>query len=157
MSTGVDLSIVITSYNTRELVLDCLASLEHCLGSPRHGRGSGPALATEVIVVDNASIDGTVEAVRRRFPRVHVIALPRNVGFAAGCNQGLLKRRGRIGLGLSLNLTRCECRRAIRVRRPLLSVRVSDARYRFWARRQDDFEGLLLLGSKGEGPVWTRA
>ena len=91
MSRDPDLSIIIVSYNTRDLVLECLASLAIC----------DSTLAQEVFVVDNGSRDDTVAAVRARHPQVHVIALPRNLGFAAGCNQALLKMRGRHALLLN--------------------------------------------------------
>ena len=85
MSAQPALSIIVVAWNVRELVLDCLASIED----------AGLRCSYEVIVVDNGSGDGTVEAVRRAFPRAHVIALPANVGFAAGNNQGMLKATGR--------------------------------------------------------------
>jgi GT2 family glycosyltransferase len=75
---GVDvLSIVIVSYNTRELLRQCLASLQ------RH------APAAQVIVVDNASRDGSAQMVRTDFPHAEVVALPDNRGFAAANNAGL--------------------------------------------------------------------
>jgi GT2 family glycosyltransferase len=85
MNASCDLSIVIVTWNTRELVLDCLASLHAAKLALRH----------EVLLVDNGSGDGTAEAVRRQFPEVTVISLPENRGFAAGSNQGLLKMNGR--------------------------------------------------------------
>ena len=85
VSEALDLSIIIVSWNVRDLVLDCLASIED----------AGLQLAYEVILVDNGSEDGTVRAAQMQFPDVHVIALPRNVGFGAGNNQGLLKMNGR--------------------------------------------------------------
>lgn len=85
MNPEVDLSSVIVAWNVRDLVLDCLASI----------REAKLGLDYEVIVVDNGSADGTVECVRRAFPSAHVIALPANVGFAAGNNQGMLKATGR--------------------------------------------------------------
>ncbi len=85
MSAAPDLSIIVVAWNVRDLVLDCLASIEDARLRCSH----------EVIVVDNGSADGTVEAVRRGFPRTHVIALPANVGFAAGNNQGMLEATGR--------------------------------------------------------------
>jgi GT2 family glycosyltransferase len=48
----------------------------------------------EVIVVDNGSTDGTAEHLRDGWPRVDVVALPGNVGFAAGVNRGLERARG---------------------------------------------------------------
>lgn len=68
---GRTLSIVIVTYRCKADVLQCLASL--------------PADA-QTIVADNASGDGTVEAIRAQFPHVHVLALPENVGFAKGNN-----------------------------------------------------------------------
>jgi GT2 family glycosyltransferase len=84
-----DLSIVLLTWNARELALSCLASIERTLRAP------GAALAVETLVVDNGSHDGTVDAVRARFPWAEPIALPRNVGFAAGNNAGLARARGR--------------------------------------------------------------
>ena len=84
-----DLSIVIVSWNTRALTLDCLASLEVALVD------AGVAMVAEVLVVDNASSDGTVAAIAARFPSVRVIASPRNLGFAAGCNAGVRAASGR--------------------------------------------------------------
>jgi GT2 family glycosyltransferase len=85
MSGAPDLSIVIVAWNVRDLVLDCLASIAD----------ARLAIDCEVILVDNGSGDGTVAAVARQFPAVQVIALPRNVGFGAGNNQGILKATGR--------------------------------------------------------------
>ncbi len=85
MSGAPDLSIVIVAWNVRDLVLDCLASIADARLSLRY----------EVILVDNGSADGSVAAVARQFPDVQVIALPRNVGFAAGNNQGIWKAAGR--------------------------------------------------------------
>jgi GT2 family glycosyltransferase len=93
----IDLSIVVVTWNTRALVLECLASIESELS-----RADGsPGLAAETCVVDNGSNDGTAEAIRRRFPQVRVLALPRNVGFAAGSNAGLRGLRGRHALLLN--------------------------------------------------------
>lgn len=92
-----DLSIVIVAWNARDLVLDCLASIDREVRSRRDpGR-----IETETLVVDNGSSDGTVDAVRSRFPWAEVIALPRNVGFAAGNNAGLAKASGRYAVLLN--------------------------------------------------------
>jgi N-acetylglucosaminyl-diphospho-decaprenol L-rhamnosyltransferase len=86
MGPGMDLSVVTVSYNTRELLRECLASVFSTLG---------PRLRHEVIVVDNASSDGSVAMIRDSFPQVRVLANPENVGFAAGSNQGLEESSGR--------------------------------------------------------------
>lgn len=85
----IDLSIVLLTWNGRELALACLASIERAL------HGAGATLAVETLVVDNGSSDGTVAAVRERFPWAELVALPRNLGFAAGNNAGLARARGR--------------------------------------------------------------
>jgi GT2 family glycosyltransferase len=72
-----DLTIVVLTWNTRDLVLDCLASIEREVMSRRDpGR-----IEVETLVVDNGSSDGTVVAVRERFPWAQVLALPENVGL----------------------------------------------------------------------------
>jgi hypothetical protein len=73
------LSVVIPSYNTRELTLRSVAALP--------AGASGVSL--EIIVVDNGSSDGSVEAIRRAFPQVVVQANPSNAGFAKAANQGV--------------------------------------------------------------------
>jgi len=81
----VDLSIIVVSYNTRELLCDCLTSIAETVGD----------LACETIVVDNASIDGSAPMVRRYFPGVRLIRSPENRGFAAANNLGIAVSRGR--------------------------------------------------------------
>lgn len=78
-SSQKDLAIVIVSWNVKDVVLANLRSV--FLSSPM------PSL--DVILVDNASQDGTVEAVKAAFPEVQVIANTENLGFAKACNQGL--------------------------------------------------------------------
>ena len=80
-----DLSIVIVNWNTRELLKDCLHSVWRSLAG----------IEAEVIVVDNASTDGSVEMVRSDFPATHLIANPDNRGFAAANNQGFDVSSGR--------------------------------------------------------------
>ena len=77
------------SWRTRELLGACLRSLCAALGD-RLAAGTA-----EVIVVDNASGDGSAERVRDRFPAVHLIANRENRGYAAGNNQGIAAARGR--------------------------------------------------------------
>jgi N-acetylglucosaminyl-diphospho-decaprenol L-rhamnosyltransferase len=75
------LSIVIVSFNTRQLLKECLDSVYASL--------AGSALTSEVIVVDNASRDGSAAMVRKHFPQVRLIANEENRGFAAANNQAL--------------------------------------------------------------------
>ncbi|MBS0182740.1 MAG: glycosyltransferase family 2 protein [Nitrospira sp.] len=89
--TTVDLSIAIVSYNTRALLLDCLRSLFE----------STLATRFEVIVVDNDSKDGTVEAIRISYPTVHIIVNHENRGFSKGVNQALEVGTGRYLLMLN--------------------------------------------------------
>jgi len=87
----IDLSIVLLSWNGRDLTLACLASIDREIRS----RTDAGRLETETIVVDNGSSDGTAEAVRERFPWAQLVALPRNRGFAGGNNAGLALAKGR--------------------------------------------------------------
>jgi GT2 family glycosyltransferase len=82
--SSTELSIVIVSYNVR-------ADLERCLHSLI---SAPPATPHEIVVVDNASPDGSAEAVRRGWPQARLIAETRNPGFAAGCNAGIRAARG---------------------------------------------------------------
>lgn len=76
-----DLSVVIISYNTRDLLARCLDVLL--------AAGDEAALALEIIVVDNGSVDGSVELLAARYPSVRTIRNPVNRGFAAANNVGL--------------------------------------------------------------------
>ncbi len=84
-------SIVIVSYN-------CLGTLVECLQSLDSDEDAPPA---EVIVVDNASDDGTKEHVAARFPWVRIIANHTNAGFAHALNQGLSGAKGHALLALN--------------------------------------------------------
>jgi GT2 family glycosyltransferase len=86
-----DLSIVIVTWETRDVTLACLASIAREV----RGRDDGGRIETETILVDNASTDGTADAVRARFPWVTLIPMAANVGFARGCNAGLRAAKGR--------------------------------------------------------------
>jgi GT2 family glycosyltransferase len=78
-----DLTVVVVSWNVRDLLRRCLHSL---LG---RGDEEGDAPRPEVIVVDNASSDGSPQMVRDEFPQVQLIANEENRGFTAANNQGL--------------------------------------------------------------------
>lgn len=78
------LSIVIVNWNTRDMLLDALSSIyQH---PPNH--------PMQVIVVDNASTDGSAQAVAQQFPQVELIASPHNTGYAEGNNIGIQRAHG---------------------------------------------------------------
>jgi GT2 family glycosyltransferase len=80
-------SVIVVSWNTRALLRECVASTiadAGALGAP-----------VEIIVVDNASSDGSLEMLRSEFPSVRVIENRVNSGFAVATNQGLRSSRGR--------------------------------------------------------------
>jgi GT2 family glycosyltransferase len=85
IESGSRLSVVVISWNTRELLRDCLASLAEHLSTVAH----------EVIVVDNASSDGSPEMVADAFPGVRLIWNKDNVGFGAANNQAMRVAHGR--------------------------------------------------------------
>ena len=89
----IDLSIVIVTWNTRDLLLECLSSLESAILAVE--QESEETVHIEVIVVDNGSRDGTMAAVRAGFPFVREVVLPRNRGFSTGSNAGVRVARGR--------------------------------------------------------------
>lgn len=85
------LSIVIVAFNAR-------ADLERCLASLRE---APPAIPHDITVVDNASTDGGVEAVRGRWPDVRIVVQTENRGFAAGNNAGIRATTGDLVLLLN--------------------------------------------------------
>jgi len=80
-----DLSVIIVSYNTRELLRGCLGSVLADVD---------PGLEYEVIVVDNASADGSVAMIRDSFAQVRLLANSQNRGFAASNNQAIRQSSG---------------------------------------------------------------
>ncbi len=79
MNRPIDVGIVIVNWNTRDLLRDCLKSVE----------ASDPVVQWRVIVVDNASGDGSADMVKAEFPRIELIANPDNRGFSQANNIGL--------------------------------------------------------------------
>ena len=74
-----DLSIIIVNWNTRALLRECLRSVYSNL----------PPHTVDVIVVDNASTDGSVDMVHTEFPQANLICNSKNLGFARANNQGI--------------------------------------------------------------------
>ena len=88
---GVQISIVIVSWNTCNLLVECLESID----------ATAQGLALETIVVDNASTDQSAQTVRERFPHVKLISNTHNVGFAPANNQAIRQSTGRYVLLLN--------------------------------------------------------
>jgi GT2 family glycosyltransferase len=82
---GMDLSIIIVSYNTRNILRDCLLSVI----KETH------TITYEIIVVDNNSHDGSVAMLMQDFPHIKVIANTENAGFARANNQGIKLAKGK--------------------------------------------------------------
>ena len=80
-----ELSIIVVSYGTRDMTIECLGSVVRQTQSTSY----------EVLVVDNASADGSAEAIARRFPTFHVMAQKENLGFAAANNLAAYAAKGR--------------------------------------------------------------
>ncbi|MEC8663814.1 MAG: glycosyltransferase [Bacteroidota bacterium] len=80
-----DLSVIIVSYNVRAFLEQCLVSVQR----------ASEGLALDVWVVDNHSVDGSVEMFQSRFPEVHLIANEENVGFSKANNQAIRESQGR--------------------------------------------------------------
>ncbi len=80
------LSVLVVTFNTRELTVGCIETFYD----------EAVAGAWEIILVDNGSSDGTIEAVKARFPAVRVIRSERNLGYAGGSNLGLRAAQGEV-------------------------------------------------------------
>lgn len=84
------LSIIVVNYNGRSFLADCLKSIDEHVSCPH-----------EVIVVDNASTDGSCEYLREHFQQVHLIKSEKNLGFSGGNNLGATEARGKLLLLLN--------------------------------------------------------
>jgi GT2 family glycosyltransferase len=80
-----DLSVIIINWNTKKLLRDCLKSIEENKG----------CISLQIIVVDNASTDGSVEMIRTEFPKIDLIINKENLGFARANNAALPLVNGR--------------------------------------------------------------
>lgn len=79
-----DITIIIVSYNTRVMTIECIRSVIEQVSAVRY----------EVIVLDNGSTDGSVEAIRTNFPDINLIASSENLGFGRANNAVAMKARG---------------------------------------------------------------
>jgi len=83
-----DISFIIVNWNTKDLLRDCLESIFSTVRT----------VSYEVIVVDNASRDGSVDMLKQHYPQVTVMANDANRGFGAANNQGFAAMKGRYAL-----------------------------------------------------------
>jgi len=74
-----DVSVIIVNYNTREHLLKCLESVQL----------QDKKISGNIYIIDNGSADGSVEAVKQRYPAINIIRNEHNTGFAHAVNQGL--------------------------------------------------------------------
>lgn len=79
----IDLSIIIVNYNTQDLTCDCIRSIKENTKNLRY----------EIILIDNNSSDGSIEAVKNKFKDVIIIKNSTNLGFSKANNQGIQKAK----------------------------------------------------------------
>mgnify|MGYP003681923978 CR=1 FL=1 len=90
----IDLSIVIVNFNTKDLLRDCLESIEKSIKTKLLSNW-------EIIIVDNASKDGSIEMLKSEFPKIKLVASFENLGFSRANNKGAKLALGRYILFLN--------------------------------------------------------
>ena len=85
LGNNLDVSVIIVNYNVKEFVQNLLHSLEKATRS----------IKAEIIIVDNASDDGSVELIREKFPYVKLVASKENLGFGRANNVGFQMAQGK--------------------------------------------------------------
>lgn len=132
-----DLVVILVTWNVRELVLDAVNSLREDLAESE--------LDAEIIVVDSASCDGTVDVIAHQFPDVKVIASAENIGFGRANNLGMRS----IGFG---NLAESDLPRAVYLLNPDTITRPGATRALFDALMAHATIGLVGAGlTYGDG------
>lgn len=122
-----DISIIIPSFNTKLLLERCLRSVFDSL--------TETDLRFEVLVVDNASTDGSCTLVRKKFPRVHIILNKQNVGYGKANNQAIKKATGTYVLLLNSDI--------------IVQNNAIEALYSFIQKKEKAFAGGKLLNEDG--------
>jgi GT2 family glycosyltransferase len=134
----VDLSIIVVNWNTNNLLKQNLNSIYRTLDG----------LEYEVIVVDNASTDGSVEMVQTEFPQVRLLLNNKNVGFARANNQAIQQSNGRYLLLLNSDayLTDQASQVLVGTMEKMIKVGIAGAGlYNSNGTKQDDHGNLPLL------------
>lgn len=93
MDKRILLSIIIVNWKVKDMLVDCLASIKAQMRLPPE--------QYEIVVVDNASADGSVEMLKDSYPEVILLASDTNLGFGAGCNRGYRLSSGQFVLLLN--------------------------------------------------------
>lgn len=94
MENGIQVSIIIVNYNTKELLHDCIQSIQNIT----------QGVTYEIIVVDNDSSDDSVEMLQRDFPLVKIIVSDKNLGFGKANNLGIEMAQGEFILFLNTDI-----------------------------------------------------
>ena len=107
-----DVSIIIINWNTKYLLLGCLSSIFETVKN----------LSFEIWLVDNASSDGSVEAVQHAYPIIKVVKNRKNLGFAAADNKAFHRMQGRYALLLNTDTIFEAHKNCASVHRPLCNL-----------------------------------
>jgi GT2 family glycosyltransferase len=91
LKSTTDVSIVIVNWNVRDLLRDCITSIYE----------ETEEISFEIIVVDNASSDGSVDMIKKEFPQIKLIKNKENVGFSKANNQAIKLSKGKYILMLN--------------------------------------------------------
>lgn len=108
-SNDLDFSLIVVNWNTRVLLRECLGSIvdepgiqivpspkAECRMQDAEFTEHGSGITAEIIVVDNASEDGSADMVAGEFPQARLIRNRHNAGFAVANNQAIAQARGRL-------------------------------------------------------------
>ncbi|KKP59923.1 MAG: hypothetical protein UR52_C0001G0003 [Candidatus Gottesmanbacteria bacterium GW2011_GWA1_34_13] len=101
MKNEIDLSIIIVSFNTKKIIDNCLNSIFQSLKNSK--------FTSETIVIDNGSIDGSVDLIKQKYPQVRLNSNKTNLGFGKANNQGTLISKGNYLLFLNSDTVVINC------------------------------------------------
>lgn len=136
-----EISIVIPNYNGRQVLKKNLpAVLRACLA----GRQACPE--AEIIVVDDASTDNSVDFLRKNYPQIKLVIHPQNLRFAAACNSGVAAARGKIVVLLNNDVAPEKD-----FLKPLLAHFTDPKVFSVGCREKDTVEGKTIFSGRAEG------
>lgn len=142
MSKGCLVTVVIPNWNGRKHLKTCLDSLILSCRSSR--------VKWEIIVVDNGSTDGSVEFLRKYYPLVKILALPKNCGFSFAVNLGIRKAKGKY-IALLNNDTEVDKKWLMNL---VVKAQKSNAQLMSFASKMVNFYQRNLLDDCGDGYTW---